>query len=211
MRIGILGTGNLALTLGQAWGGAGHQVILAGRDRGKAAATALAIGFHARDVDADRLAAESEAIVVAISWEGLDEALALAGAPDGAFRGKTILDATNTVDFETGKLKLTTGSAAEHLAVAAPGARVVKALHLFAGQSWLTLTSGATQTVAICGDDDEALQDAAALIEALGGTAAVIGGLDKARQLEDVAGFVMALAAAGSNPATAVPSIQSQA
>jgi hypothetical protein len=34
------------------------------------------------------------------------------------------------------------------------------------------------------------------------------GGLDHARQLEDVAGFVMRVVASGYNPTTAVPSVE---
>lgn len=87
------------------------------------------------------------------------------------------------------------------------GSHVVKALHLFAGASWLAPTPPGQprRTVAICGDDDAALDIAAELIRDLGGVPAVIGGLEHARQLEGVAGFVMRVVAAGHNPVTAVP------
>ncbi|WP_327010816.1 NAD(P)-binding domain-containing protein [Dactylosporangium sp. NBC_01737] len=44
MRIGILGTGNMAAALGGAWAGAAHQVLIGGRDPAKAAAVAQRIG-----------------------------------------------------------------------------------------------------------------------------------------------------------------------
>jgi predicted dinucleotide-binding enzyme len=210
MRIGILGTGNLASTLGRAWARSGHQLIIAGRSESRAEVTANAIGDQARAVAADGIAAESEVIVIAVAWEGLDEALAAAHAPEGAFVGKTVIDCTNPLDFATGLLIPSTGSAAQHNSDIAAGAHVVKALHLFAGQSWLDThaTDLDPRTVAICGDDQRSLNVTSDLIRDLGASTAVIGGLDRARQLEDVAGFVISIVAAGHNPVTAVPSVE---
>jgi predicted dinucleotide-binding enzyme len=86
----------------------------------------------------------------------------------------------------------------------------VKALNLFAAESWLA-ASEVPRTVAICGDDPTALAVTQRLIGDLGGTPATFGGLEHARQLEDVAGFVMRLVATGHDPASAVPAVQPQA
>jgi predicted dinucleotide-binding enzyme len=136
--------------------------------------------------------------------------LALAGAGEGSMAGKAVIDCTNAVDYASGLLKPPTGSAVQHIAGQAVGSRVVKALHLFAGASWLAPTPAGQpkRTVAMCGDDDAALGIAAELIRDLGGVPAVIGGLEHARQLEDVAGFVMRVVAAGHNPVTAVPFVE---
>jgi predicted dinucleotide-binding enzyme len=83
---------------------------------------------------------------------------------------------------------------------------VVKALHLFAGQMWLD-DPDTPRTVAVCGDDPDALALTSRLIIDLGGQTAVVGGLSAARQLEEAAGFVMRLVAAGYNPRTAVPDV----
>jgi 8-hydroxy-5-deazaflavin:NADPH oxidoreductase len=210
MRIGILGTGNLASSLGQAWARAGHQLVIAGRSTPRATLTANVIGENARAVAADELAAESDVIVIAVAWDGLAEALTVAHAPEGSFAGKTVIDCTNAVDFTTGILIPSTGSAAQRISDIATGAHVVKALHLFAGQSWLDPHNARLEprTVAICGDDQRSLDTTSALIHDLGASTAVIGGIDRARQLEDVAGFVMSVLAAGHNPATAVPSME---
>jgi predicted dinucleotide-binding enzyme len=61
--------------------------------------------------------------------------------------------------------------------------------------------------VAICGDQPEALERAGALTGDLGARAAVVGGLTSARQLEEAAGFVMRVVAAGWNPRLAVPDV----
>jgi 8-hydroxy-5-deazaflavin:NADPH oxidoreductase len=133
----------------------------------------------------------------------------LADAPQGSLQGKTVVDCTNAVDYATFELKPSSGSAAEQVAELAPGAHVVKALHLFAGRSWLTPASpdAAPRTLAICGDHRPALESTAELVRALGGVPATIGPLKAARQLEDAAGLVMRLVAAGVGPITAVPHV----
>ncbi|WP_431942563.1 hypothetical protein [Micromonospora marina] len=104
-------------------------------------------------------------------------------------------------------LKPACGSAAEFVARTASSAHVVKALHLFAGASWPYLGPQDEAVVAICGDEPGALGRAAALIRDLGGRAEVVGGLSSARQLEEVAGFVMKIVASGHNPRCAVPNV----
>lgn len=79
---------------------------------------------------------------------------------------------------------------------------------MFAGASWpFTGLQESTPVVAICGDHPTALDSAAALIGDLGGQTAVVGGLTRARQLEEAAGFVMSVVATGSNPRLAVPDV----
>jgi predicted dinucleotide-binding enzyme len=209
MVIGMLGNGTMASALAEAWTREGHTVLLSGRSADKAQEVAERLGECVEAVPAPAAVERADVVVVAVAWEGIDNILTLAGAATGAFAGKTIIDCTNAVDYASGKLKPEHGSAAEHIAERAPGGHVVKALHLFAGTGWLSPSpSQPVRTVAICGDHPAALDEAAMLIRDLGGAPAVIGGLDHARQLEDVAGFVMQLVAAGSNPVTAVPYVE---
>lgn len=208
MNVGILGTGNLAATLGRAWAAAGHSLVVTGRDASRAGQVADSIGHAAKAVDPADFAAEADVVVVAVSFEGLEAALSLVGAPQGSLAGMTVLDCTNPVDYRTGRLKAANGSAAERVAHAAAGAHVVKALHLFAGASWpYTGPRAAAPVVAICGDEPRALDRATALITDLGGRSATVGGLESARQLEEVAGYVMRLVAAGYNPRLAIPDV----
>ncbi|WP_432995268.1 NADPH-dependent F420 reductase [Dactylosporangium sp. CA-233914] len=166
------------------------------------------ISQTARAVDPADFAARTDAVVVAVLWDGLEEALSLVGAPEGALGGKTVIDCTNPINYATGDLIPASGSAAELVARAARGAHVVKALHLFAGASWpFTGPPESAPVVAVCGDEASALDRAAALIGDLGGRTAVVGGLTSARQLEEAAGFVTRVAAAGSNPRLAVPDV----
>jgi predicted dinucleotide-binding enzyme len=212
MRIGILGTGTMASALAAAWSRQ-HDVCIGGRTIEKARSTAAQVDPPVRATSPADVVGGSDVVVVAVAWEGVETVLTLAGAREGAFAGKTVIDCTNAVDYATGKLKPQSGSAAERVAQVAAGAHVVKALHLFAGTSWLSprQPEAPVQTVAMCGDDGAALETASRLIRDLGGVPAVIGGLDHARQLEDVAGFVMQLVAGGHNPVTAVPFVEARA
>ena len=205
MNVGILGTGKLAAALGRAWAAAGHHLVLTGHDPERAAGAAERIGPAATAVAPADFAERADVVVVAVSWERLTDAVRQVGP----LAGKTVIDCTNAVDYATGRLKPPSGSAAQTVASAAPGAHVVKALHLFAGDSWPyrgPLT--AAPVVAICGDDPTAIASATALITDLGGRAAVVGTLDSARQLEEAAGFVMRVVAAGHNPRFAVPDVE---
>ncbi len=208
MNVGIVGTGNLAGTLGRAWAGAGHSVSVTGRNRRHAIEAADRIGPAAEAADPGTFAARVDVAVVAVAWEGLAAALTLVGGGAGSLAGKTVIDCTNPVDYATGQLKPASGSAAELVAQVAAGAHVVKALHLFAGASWPYLgPRDQAPVVAICGDEPGALDRATALIRDLGGHAAVVGGLTVARQLEEAAGFVMRIVASGHNPRFAVPDV----
>jgi 8-hydroxy-5-deazaflavin:NADPH oxidoreductase len=208
MNIGILGTGNLAVTLGAAWALVGHSLLVTGRSPENARRAAALIGPAAEALEPHEMPGRAGAVVVAVAWDGLESALALVGAPGGALHGKTVIDCTNPVDYATGNLIPESGSAAELVARTAPGAHVVKALHLFAGASWpYAGERELAPVVAICGDDRTALDQTRSLIADLGGQAAEIGGLASARQLEDAAGFVMRVVSAGANPRRAVPDV----
>ncbi|MGW5351272.1 NADPH-dependent F420 reductase [Streptomyces sp. NPDC004031] len=206
MRIGILGTGTLAVALGAAWGRAGHEVRVGGRSRERAGDAAAAMGGAAAAVEPREAVEGADAVLVAVAWEGLADILGLAGAVDGTLAGTPLIDPTNAVAHGVGELLTGDGrSAAEHVADLAPGAHVVKAFHLFASDQW----SGGREpvTVAMAGDDAGALAAAAKLVEDAGGRPAVVGPLRRARQLEEVAGFVIGLVFAGVDPSTAVPGV----
>ncbi|MFF3500783.1 hypothetical protein [Streptomyces sp. NPDC003247] len=64
-------------------------------------------------------------------------------------------------------------------------------------------------TVAMCGDDATALHVVGELVRDVGGVPATLGTLDRVRQLEEVAGFVIGLAFAGFDPGSAVPHVPS--
>jgi len=207
MRIGILGTGTLAAGLGGAWARAGHEVVVAGRSYEKALAVAERIGGGSRAVERTAEAvAGRDAVLLAVSWEGAEEMLRTAGAADGPLAGTPLIDPVNAVEHGVGELLPADGRAvAEHIADWAPGAQVVKAFHLFAADQWAQ--GREPVTVAIAGDHEPALRTTSQLVRDAGGRPAVLGPLRRARQLEEVAGFVIGLVFAGVDPSTAIPKV----
>ncbi|MCK9921811.1 NAD(P)-binding domain-containing protein [Frankia sp. AgPm24] len=212
MRIGILGTGTLAAALGQGWARHGHELVIGGRSRTKADALAARLGGAARAGTPREAVTGRDAVLLAVSWAGIEDVLRAAGAGEGTLAGTPLIDPTNAVEHGVGLLLPEPGSsAASRIAAAAPGAQVVKAFHLFAADQWTRSPSSdpgaTTPTVVICGDDASALSVVSDLIRDVGGRAAALGGLDRARQLEETAGFVIGLAFAGFDPASAVPHV----
>lgn len=207
MNIGFLGSGSFAVSLGLAWQSAGHDITFAGRDAGHARRAAGTIP-HARAVPVHEIAARSDVVVVAVAWRGITEILQRSGGPRGALAGKVVIDGTNPVEFATGVHQIESGSAAELVAANATGALIVKALHLFAATTWpYEGPRAARPVVSICGDNEDALDTVRSLVVDLGGDVALIGPLASARQLEEVAGFVMRVVGNGHNPVRAVPDV----
>jgi predicted dinucleotide-binding enzyme len=205
MRIGILGTGTLAEALGTSWARAGHDVVIGGRSPAKAQALAQRLGGRAatpRDA-----VTRADAVLLAVMWDGVEDILRSAGAAEETLAGTPLIDPTNAVEHGVGVLLAEQGtSGAQRIGELAPGAHVVKAFHLFPATEW-TAPGDPAVTVAMCGDDPAALRIASQLVRDAGGTPAVLGPLDRARQLEEVAGFVIGLAFAGVDPNSAVPSV----
>lgn len=212
MRIGILGTGTMAAALGGSWARAGHEVVIGGRSRTKAEKLAERLGHGVLAVPPREAAMGRDAVLLAVAWDGVEEMLESAGASDGALEGMPLIDPTNAVTHGVGTLLIEQGaSAAGRIAVLAPGARVVKAFHLFPAEQWTRPPSGGRPrvTVALCGDDATALHVVGELVRDVGGVPATLGSLGRARQLEEVAGFVIGLAFAGFDPGFAVPRLSS--
>ncbi|ONH34333.1 NADPH-dependent F420 reductase [Protofrankia sp. BMG5.30] len=220
MRIGILGTGALAEGLGRGWARAGHELVVGGRSRARADALAGRLGGSARAATPREAVTGRDAVLLAVLWSGVEDVLRSADAASGRLAGTPLIDPTNAVEHGVGVLLTERGSSgAGRIAELAPGAHVVKAFHLFPAERWTHPPASAggdgdngsdgrqATTVAICGDDAAALRVTSELVRDVGGVPAVLGPLDRARQLEEVAGFVIGLAFAGFDPASAVPHV----
>ncbi|MDQ0779876.1 putative dinucleotide-binding enzyme [Streptomyces aurantiacus] len=212
MRIGILGTGTLAAALGEGWSRAGHEVSIGGRSQVKAEKLAERLGHGVLAVAPREAVVGRDAVLLAVSWDGVEDMLGLVGASDGLLEGTPLIDPTNAVAHGVGVLLTEHGeSMARRIAGLAPGAHVVKAFHLFPADQWASSPGAgpANVTVAMCGDDSAALHVVGELVRDVGGIPAILGALDRVRQLEEVAGFVIGLAFAGFDPNSAVPRVPS--
>ncbi|MFE4969496.1 NADPH-dependent F420 reductase [Streptomyces sp. NPDC056660] len=193
MRIGVLGTGNMADALAGHWVRAGHQVTIGGRDIGRAERLAARIGGGARAAG-PRAAAESGPVVLAALpfGAGTQVARELRAALDR----KVLIDCSNPVG--AGFRLLTEGgpSAARQLAAAAPGAHVVKAFNLCHEDVWRMrppVFDGRPLAVPVCGDDETALARVRRLVRDAGCEPLAAGGLERAGLLEATAALYIAL------------------
>jgi 8-hydroxy-5-deazaflavin:NADPH oxidoreductase len=210
MRIGILGTGTLAAALGEGWVHAGHDVVVGGRSPVRARELAGRLRRGVRAATPRAVADGCDAVLLAVAWDGVEAMLRSAGADGGSLAGTPLIDPTNAVEHGVGVLLTGDGDpAAKRIAAWAPGAQVVKAFHLFPAGRWVTRPGDGEPpaTVAMCGDDPGALEVVGALVRDVGGVPVALGSLERARQLEEVAGFVIGLAFAGADPRSAVPHV----
>lgn len=206
MRIGILGAGRLAEALGGCWQRAGHTVTVAGRSADRAAALARRLGSAVRAAAPDEAVRGADVVLLAVPWSGVDEVLRETGADQGALAGVVVIDPINPVQHGVGVLLTESGrSTATHIAETAPGSRVVKGFHMVPSTQWGT--RGASITVPLCGDDPAALGRVETLVRDTGAVPVVVGGLSRARQLEEVAGLFIALAFSGVDPGSVAPAL----
>ncbi|MFE1954184.1 NADPH-dependent F420 reductase [Streptomyces sp. NPDC059524] len=194
MRIGVLGTGNMADALAGHWVRAGHEVTIGGRDPRKAERLAARIGGGAKPAGLREAAAFGEDVVLAALpfGAGADVVRDLRASLDG----RTLLDCSNPIG--PGFRLLTDGapSAARQLAAAAPGAHVVKAFNLCHEDVWRMrppVFDGRPLSVPVCGDDDTAVARVRQLVRDTGCTPVSAGGLDQAGLLESTAALFITL------------------
>ncbi|MBC2907959.1 NADPH-dependent F420 reductase [Streptomyces cupreus] len=192
MRIGIIGTGAMAEGLGGQWARVGHDVLVGGRDKGRATALAARIGARA---GSPREAARhgTDAVLLAVPYSAAVEVVAPLAQDLG---DRTLVDCTNPVGPGF-RLETAGGpSAAERIAAAAPGAHVVKAFNLCHESVWrLTppVFDGRPLAVPLCGDEATALESVRRLVRDLGCEPVNGGGLERAALLEATAAFLIGL------------------
>ncbi|MGI5349254.1 NADPH-dependent F420 reductase [Streptomyces sp. CA-250714] len=193
MKIGVLGTGNMADALGTHWVRAGHEVIVGGRDEEKARRLAARIGGGVRHGSPRAAAGFGEVVLAALPYGAGQE---VAGELGAALDGKVLVDCSNPVGAG---FRLLTGagpSAAQRLAAAAPGARVVKAFNLCHEDVWRMnppVFDGRPLAVPVCGDDAAALALVGGLVRDAGCEPVSAGGLERAGLLEATAALFIAL------------------
>ncbi|MFE2014404.1 NADPH-dependent F420 reductase [Streptomyces sp. NPDC059491] len=193
MRIGVLGTGNMADALAGHWVRAGYEVLVGGRDEEKARRLAARLGTGVRYGSLRDAAGFGDVVPVALPYGAGEEVVADLAAP---LRGRVLLDCANPVG--AGFRLLTDGgpSAARRLADAAPGARVVKGFNLCHEDVWRMdppVFEGRPLGVPVCGDDPAALALVEELVRDAGCVPLAVGGLDRAGLLEATAALYIGL------------------
>ncbi|MDA3643648.1 NAD(P)-binding domain-containing protein [Saccharopolyspora indica] len=209
MRIGILGTGNMATALGAQWAASGHELMISGRQPAKAEALAQRIGGSARAGTFAEAVEFGSVVLIAVLHGAIREVLSAAGAESGSFRDKVVIDCSNAVVPGRFVLDLPSGtSMAEQIAGQANGAKVVKAFNLCHESIWrLTPPAfdGRPLLVPLCGDDAGAVETVRSLVTDIGCEPADGGRLEHAPLLEATAAFAIGLWARGAEAQAMLP------
>lgn len=204
MQIAILGAGNVGGALGKALACAGHAIAYGVRDPADprhAAAAAAAGNAPLRSIGA--AIAGAEAIILAVPWDAVPEAVAACGD----LAGRVLIDVTNPLTMGPEGLELALGfdrSGGETVAALAPGARVVKTLNQVGFQVMADAAGYAAPPVMfLAGEDDGAKRIAAGLLREIGFAPLDAGGIAVSRLLEPFAMLWIHMVYARKQPADA--------
>ena len=189
MKVGVLGSGDVAKSLAGGFIKHGHQVMLGTRDAGKlkdfaAQHKGAQVGSFA---DAAKF---GELVVLAVKGNVALDALKAAGA--SSLAGKPVIDATNPIADappENGVLKFYTDldrSLMERLQNAFPHAHFVKAYNSVGNARMINpdFPGGAKPTMFICGNDDKAKAVVRGINDQFGWETADMGKVEAARAIE---------------------------
>jgi predicted dinucleotide-binding enzyme len=181
MRIGIVGAGRIGGNCADQFAKGGHEVKLSGRDASKLEPLAAEIG-EAASVGSPAEAAEfGEVVVIAVPWDGFDDAVASTGSLDG----KVVIDTTNQYGSSEMPAKGETG--ASFHASRVHGARYTKSFNTLtsAFQAEAAFRPEADRIVQwVCGDDEEAKKVVMGLIADAGYAPVDVGSNAEAAVME---------------------------
>ncbi|QAY71961.1 diguanylate cyclase [Agromyces protaetiae] len=172
--VSIIGNGNMGQAIAAIATAGGHEVEIVGRDASQPVT--------------------GDIVVLAVPYPAVAGIVAERGAQ---LAGKTVVDITNPLDFQTfdSLVVAPDASAAHELAEALPASKVLKAFNTnFAATLHAKQLGGTPTTVLIAGDDADAKQQLADVVRAGGVQAVDAGALSRARELEAVGFLQLTLA-----------------
>ncbi len=173
---------------------AGYDVLLGSRDAERAAAVVSELpddpsgaGGTIVGVANEDAAERAGVVVVTTPWDGLE---ALGAAIGGHVAGKTVICCANPLRFEGGgpvPVAVEDGSAAQLLQRVCPEAHVVSGFQNVSAVKLGALDTILEGDVLLLGDDADAMEEAAALVDAIDGLRALRAGpLRLSRIAEDL-------------------------
>lgn len=190
MKVTIVGAGNMGRGIGTRMLAGGNEVEVLDHDPAEARALAEELGEGA--TASDRVT--GEVVVLALPYDAVADAIS---THRDALAGKVVVDIANPADWSTMDRLVTPdgSSSAEEAAKLVPqGAHVVKAFNTtFAGTLVAGDAAGQQLDVLIAGDDEHAKATVAKLVEAGGMRPLDVGPLKRARQLEQMGLFHIAV------------------
>lgn len=187
MNVGILGSGDVAQSLGTGFLKHGHSVMLGTRDPAKLAQWQAA-NPEAQVGSFEAAARFAELAILATLGSAVADVLQLAGTAN--FDGKTVIDATNPLRFDESGPHLSIGfddSQGEQVQRLLPNAHVVKAFNIVGHDDMVDPQfDGGPPTMLIAGNDEGAKKTVTSILESFGWDVADLGGIEASRYLEPI-------------------------
>jgi len=188
MKVGILGSGDVAKSLGVGFLKHGHAVVMGTRDPAKLSDW-LTDHRGAKAVSVADAAAFGEVVVLAVKGSAALHVLRAAGA--AALAGKTVIDTTNPIADAApvnGVLKFFTSlddSLMERLQSEFPGASFVKAFNSVGSALMIDpKLAGGPPSMFICGNDEAAKKTVEGILDQFGWETIDLGKAEGARAIE---------------------------
>lgn len=202
MRVGILGSGDVAKALGRGFLKEGHEVMLGSREPAKLDAWVRENGKGAASGTFSETAAFGELVAMAVQGTKSVDAIRAAGVE--RFKGKIVLDATNPLDMSGGvppKLVGSLGTSSGELNQRAlPEAFVVKAFNTVGNaQFYKPEFAGGPPDMFLCGDDERAKEQVSRICRGFGWNPVDVGGIGLSHYLEATAMVWIITAFAGGH------------
>jgi 8-hydroxy-5-deazaflavin:NADPH oxidoreductase len=188
MKVGVIGSGDVAKVLGSGFLKHGHDVMMGSREPGKLSdwAKQNPKGKTGSFADAAKF---GELVVLAVKGTAAADALSAAGATNLA--GKAVMDVTNPIADApptNGVLKFFTSldeSLMERLQREFGAARFVKAFNSVGNACFVNPQfKGGKPTMFLCGNDDAAKKTVSSIIDQFGWEVADMGKAEAARAIE---------------------------
>ena len=191
MKVGILGSGDVGLKLGDGFLALGHTVKIGTRNTSKENIVSW-IARHGKNATAgsfEETASFGDILVLATLWSGTSDAIKLANPRN--FAGKVTIDVTNPLDFSKGVPSLALGhtsSGGETVQKLLSDAKVVKAFNTVGNPHFFHPDfPGGPPTMFICGNDSDAKRQVTKILSDFGWEAVDMGGIEGSRLLEPLA------------------------
>lgn len=192
MKIGILGSGEVGIKLGDGFISLGHTVKIGTRNTSKEtlASWAKKYGNEASVGNFEETASFGEVIVLATPWAATSDIIKMAGTKN--FSEKIVIDVTNPLDFSKGMPPTLaighTNSAGETIQRLLPEAKVVKAFNSVGNPHFFQpVFPGGPPSMFICGNDLEAKKWVTNILSGFGWDTIDSGGIESSRLLEPLA------------------------
>ena len=188
MKVGVLGSGDVAKTLASGFLKHGHEVMMGTREPAKLKEW-TGKNPKGRVGSFAEAAKTGELVVLAVKGTASAEALRAAGASN--LSGKTVVDVTNPIADAppvNGVLKFFTtldDSLMERLQRECPGAKLVKAFNSVGAAAMVNPQfKGGPPTMFMCGNDEGAKKTVNGILDQFGWQAEDLGGAEAARAIE---------------------------